>query len=456
MKITCPHCSQVLELEPEVLAALQGQPHFACPVCEGLIAVPASPGASRGSRRSAAHPSARAHRGLNRNLLVLGVVTLMVLGGVAVLLASKNGGNIFNLFQNITQQIINNSYFTQLIADGVTTKQDLEAIAEIRPYGDGFIGVSKEALEWEGARALAAKCGAQLLPQPMENEEKVKLSEWVTATFDESSSAAAWVQQWGGARLFSDGEFREVSLPEGEQLALLQWMPGSGAADRLAKTTDNPADAGKDRPFANSLGMTFVPVPGTNVLFCTHETRRRDYAEYSKAVPKVDRTWVGHNGYKIPEAEKPDHAVFYVSLMDARAFCEWLSLKEGRRYRLPKDREWSFAVGIGADEASAMPQSLSGKIADVYPWGQSWPPPHRSANFADLTFAGTYPKSEHVERYDDEFVYTAPVQSFAPNQLGIHDLGGNVWEWCDDDWSGDGKESANVNSCSHRIGIPGM
>jgi hypothetical protein len=40
MKISCLHCSQNLELDPETLAALQGQPHFACPTCQGLMAVP--------------------------------------------------------------------------------------------------------------------------------------------------------------------------------------------------------------------------------------------------------------------------------------------------------------------------------------------------------------------------------------------------------------------------------
>lgn len=40
MKISCPHCSQNLELDPETLSALQGQPHLSCPTCQGLMAVP--------------------------------------------------------------------------------------------------------------------------------------------------------------------------------------------------------------------------------------------------------------------------------------------------------------------------------------------------------------------------------------------------------------------------------
>ena len=48
MKITCPHCAQDLELDPETLAALQGQPHFTCPSCEGLMVVPKTAAAAAG------------------------------------------------------------------------------------------------------------------------------------------------------------------------------------------------------------------------------------------------------------------------------------------------------------------------------------------------------------------------------------------------------------------------
>ena len=44
-----------------------------------------------------------------------------------------------------------------------------------------------------------------------------------------------------------------------------------------------------------------------------------------------------------------------------------------------------------------------------------------------------FPKEKTwIEGYTDGFATTSPAGSFEPNQFGIHDLGGNVWEWCED------------------------
>ncbi len=173
--------------------------------------------------------------------------------------------------------------------------------------------------------------------------------------------------------------------------------------------------------FVNTLGMPFVPVPGTDVQFCIWETRVKDYAAYAAANAGVDTKW------KRPEFTRADtHPVMNVNRNDAVAFCAWLTKKElaegkikaGEKYRLPTDAEWSVAVGLEQEKGNS-PKEKSQGIKDVYPWGKEWPPPKG---------AGNYFKRLKV----DNFEYTSPVGSFAANQHGLHDLGGNVWEWCED------------------------
>ena len=119
----------------------------------------------------------------------------------------------------------------------------------------------------------------------------------------------------------------------------------------------------------------------------------------------------------------PDYPVESVSWNDAKAFCGKLNsaakkLPPQFRFRLPTDAEWSLAVGL-PEESGSTPKEKDGQIKDVYPWGTAWPPPSGAGNYA--------PRLK-VDAYEQ----TAPVGSFKPNQLGLYDLGGNVWEWCED------------------------
>jgi len=201
--------------------------------------------------------------------------------------------------------------------------------------------------------------------------------------------------------------------------------------------------------YTNSLGMKFVPVPGTSVLFCIWETRVRDWAAYASANSGVDRSCEHLTFLGVPVNDGSDHPILRINWSEAQAFCEWLTRKEqsaglirpSQSYRLPTDLEWSTAVGLPS-ESGITPKERDKKVQNVYPWGSQWPPPSDAGNYADRSGQSKFSGWTGIRGYDDGYAATAPVGSFAANRYGIYDLGGNVWEWCEDFY--DGKSGAHV------------
>ncbi len=122
--------------------------------------------------------------------------------------------------------------------------------------------------------------------------------------------------------------------------------------------------------------------------------------------------------------------VIHVSYNDAMAFCRWLSSRTNRTYRLPTEAEWEYAAGNGSKHT-------------MYSWGNT-DSLNTSANVADLTAKNASLSPEFFKNYTDGYLYTAPVGKFAPNELGLHDMIGNVAEWCLD-WYDDFYSSGTNN-----------
>ena len=124
---------------------------------------------------------------------------------------------------------------------------------------------------------------------------------------------------------------------------------------RIAKADENARTflkkATKDHPWVNSLGMKFVPVADTEVLFSVWDTRVQDFEAF---VAETNMSSFGKDGWQQRGAawpgfsQGPTHPVVGVSWYDAKKFCEWLTRREqgsgmlprGRVYRLPTDAEW--------------------------------------------------------------------------------------------------------------------
>jgi formylglycine-generating enzyme required for sulfatase activity/tRNA A-37 threonylcarbamoyl transferase component Bud32 len=112
------------------------------------------------------------------------------------------------------------------------------------------------------------------------------------------------------------------------------------------------------------------------------------------------------------------HPVVNVTWNDAQRFCEWLSKKEKRAYRLPTEAEWEYACRAGT--------------ATRFWCGEGDASLDGAANLADRSYDRKVSAKIEYQEWDDGQPFTAPVGSYRANPWGLYDMHGNVFQWCQD------------------------
>ncbi|MCO8123596.1 SUMF1/EgtB/PvdO family nonheme iron enzyme [Stieleria sp. TO1_6] len=154
------------------------------------------------------------------------------------------------------------------------------------------------------------------------------------------------------------------------------------------------------------------PTPDDKPLYQSHDfSRDRRFTWKDPGFPQTDR-----------------HPVVGVSWQDAKAYCRWLGDQDGAVYRLPTEAEWEFACRAGTSTWFSFGDSAKGVA-------------YQHANFGNVELEKHRPHAAERQWLldwdndpEDGNVFTAAVGSYQPNAFGIHDMHGNVWEWCEDLW----------------------
>jgi formylglycine-generating enzyme required for sulfatase activity len=211
---------------------------------------------------------------------------------------------------------------------------------------------------------------------------------------------------------------------------------GQGAPNPFPQGVAKAGEAGNPKEITNSIGMKLVLIPkgtffmgsppdeiGSQDYERLHEvTISRDYymgvhevtqAQYKKVMGKNpsyfqgDKVAIRHlrTNRVVKDVDSSNHPVEQVSWGEAVEFCERLSAlpeekKAGRVYRLPTEAQWEYACRAGSTTAYGC-----GKDRSLF--DHAW----YEINSQDQTHA---------------------VGQKKPNAWGMHDMHGNVWEWCSD------------------------
>jgi eukaryotic-like serine/threonine-protein kinase len=174
----------------------------------------------------------------------------------------------------------------------------------------------------------------------------------------------------------------------------------------------------------NGITLPMVKICAGTFLMGSNEDKRYSHDD-EKPVHQVTvegfymgQTQITQSQYQSIMSENPsgfkghDRPVESISWHQAQEFCQKLSAQTGRSYTLPSESQWEYACRAGTNTRFCFGNTISTNVANYN--GDS-----TEGNASQGFF---YRKS------------TSEVAQFSPNAFGLHDMHGNVWEWCKDHW----------------------
>jgi eukaryotic-like serine/threonine-protein kinase len=195
---------------------------------------------------------------------------------------------------------------------------------------------------------------------------------------------------------------------------------------RSGQILDQPV--GQASVFKEDLGkevlMTMVKIPeGKFTMGSSADEKGRSWNESPQHLVTVPEFYLGQTlvtqaQWQAIMGNNPSHftgnsnlPVELVNWIDAMEFCQRLSQKTGRAYRLPSEAEWEYACRA--------------QTQTPFAYGETIVP-------AVVNCDGTFP---YINAAQGEYRQkTTIVANFPPNAFGLYDMHGNLWEWCLDEW----------------------